>query len=277
MTASQLATDLAQALQRFQGNPRPYHERILAQNGGKWFDWETYVRSCYEAVLQPGSIAVDCGANHGGHTIHMARAVASRGEVLSIEPLPHLHEKIRTIAKSYDVPDRLITSLQCAVSEQPGEAEFFQVLDETFDGLSGLRKRCCLDGQRISSLMVEVKTLDQICAHLPRLDFIKMDIEGAELDALRGARKTLSRFRPVITVEQSEINHLYFGYDSTDLLSFMHDAGYTLFDLFGFAYSEPSFLDGCLVWDFVAFPNERSPDLVIWKIRQAMRNSGLVL
>ena len=277
MTSLQLAMDLDQALRRFKGNPRLFHERILAQNGGAWFDWEAFVRACYEAILQPGSVSVDCGANHGVHTIHMARAVAPCGRVLSIEPVSSLSKRVQELERSYGVPTGVITYLACAVSDSEGEAEFYHLIDDNLDGLSGLRRRSCLDGRPISTFRVQVRTMDEICADLKRLDFMKLDIEGAELDALRGARKTLARHRPIFTLEQGEINQTYYNYTWSDLLTFLDDVGYRLFDLFGLAYSDPTALSGCLVWDFVAFPKERSPAMVIWRIRQAMRAGGVVL
>lgn len=277
MTRCEMARILAETLARFKGNPRRYHESVLAQNSGTWFDWEQFVGICYKSILKSGCIGVDCGANHGTHTIRIAQVVAPGGRVISIDPVPIFHDNIRQLEKAFNIPEGIVTHLQYAVSDQDGVAEFFQVLDLSSDGLSGLRHRSYLEGRPVSTFPVETKTLDEICANLPRLDFIKLDIEGAELCALRGARKTLARFRPVITLEQDQASPSYFNYTWKDLLCFLDAAGYRLFDLFGFSYRDASLLDGCLVWDFVAFPEEQSPALAIWDIRLAMRQSGVML
>src|ERR1035438_9744003 len=87
---------------------RDFHLRFLERNGGMWFDFEPHLAAFYSALLEPGSIAVDGGANVGLHTLQMAQAVLPNGLVLAIEPVPEMLKQIDTRSHNYQIPDNLI-------------------------------------------------------------------------------------------------------------------------------------------------------------------------
>jgi FkbM family methyltransferase len=161
-------------------------------------------------------------------------AVNPGGLVLAMEPVVELLNRIETRRRESGAPAGLIRSICCGLSNAPGEADFYQVLDPIQHELSGLRKRHFLDGMEVSKIRVELRTLDDVCSELPRLDFIKLDLEGAEFDALHGAGETLRLFRAIIALEQDQYSPSYFGYTWASLLDFFSEADYELYDLFGF-------------------------------------------
>jgi FkbM family methyltransferase len=254
---------------------REFHSRVLELNGGAWFDFEPHLSALYRAILQSGSIAVDGGANIGLHTLQMAQAVLPDGLVIAIEPVPESLAHLDARRIEHHMPDGLIRKLPYGLCSTAGEADFYQVIDPIQHELSGLRNRRCMQNQQVKKIRVELTTLDTVCQDLQRLDFLKLDLEGAELDALRGGMQTLSRFRPVVALEQDQYSPQYFGYTWDDLLNYFASLNYAVYDLFGLHYTEPSMLDLCAVWDFVGLPAEYpDKDALFDAVRRSMELAG---
>jgi hypothetical protein len=143
--------------------------------------------------------------------------------------------------------------------------------------LSGLRNREILNDRPIRKIRVELTTLDIVCHDLPKLDFLKLDLEGAEMDALHAGRLTLQKFRPVVALEQSQDSPRYFSYTWEDLLGYFASLGYEIYDLFGLRYTEPAMLDRCSVWDFVGLPAEYpDKDALFGAVRRSMQAKGVM-
>lgn len=253
-----------------------FHHRLLELNGGAWFDFEPHLAAFYCAVLQPGSIAVDGGANIGLHTLLMARAVLPNGLVIAIEPVPDTLNLLDARLRRHSIPDNSVRLLHCGLSSTAGDADFYQVLDPIQHELSGLRNRHILESHRVKTIRVELTTLDAVCRDLERLDFIKLDLEGAELDALRGGRLTLDRLRPVVAIEQDQQSPQYFGYTWDNLLEYFTSVRYEIYDLFGLRYTEAAMFDQCIVWDFIGLPAEHpGKERLFCAARRSMEHSGV--
>jgi FkbM family methyltransferase len=139
-----------------------------------------------------GGVVLDCGANVGLFALAALRAGAQR--VICFEPTPVTIEALRRNLGDCIANGRALI-LPAAIAGAPGEAQFEIVESDCGSNRIGA------SGKR-PSITVEVKSIDSYVAEsgLDRIDFIKMDIEGAEADALRGAKETLRRFAPVVAV-----------------------------------------------------------------------------
>jgi FkbM family methyltransferase len=258
-------------------NVSEFHARILELNGGEWFHFEPHLAALYRAILRPGSVAVDGGANIGLHALQMAQAVRPNGLVVAIEPVMESRERLDSRRREEQIPGEVIRVLPYGLSNAAGEAEFFQVLDPIQHELSGLRNRDILTNHQVKRIHIELTTLDTLCRDLHRLDFLKLDLEGAEMDALRGGRRTLSRFRPVVALEQSQDSPVYFGYTWDDLLEYFASLQYEVYDLFGLRYTGAEMLDHCAVWDFVGLPAEYpNKDALFLAVRRSMQVKGVL-
>jgi FkbM family methyltransferase len=143
-------------------------------------------------VLRPDSTAIDAGAFVGGMLRHMLR-FAPRGRHWAFEPLPDLH---RSLAARFPG----VSVLPYALGTTPGPAEYIRVV--RFPALSGLKRRPDVPPESATeTLVVQVETLDRVIPADQRVAFIKVDVEGGELDLFRGARATLARSRPVVVFE----------------------------------------------------------------------------
>lgn len=171
-------------------------------------------------VLRPDSNAVDVGAHEGTVLIEMTD-LAPRGQHHAFEALPHLAAKLRTLFPRAQIH-------QVAVADQPGQAEFQFV--ENAPAYSGLRQRIYDHSDPvITSIPVTVTTLDRtLPADLP-IAFLKIDIEGGEYHALRGAIETLRRCHPVIVFEAGPNSTGQYGVTPDQIYDFLvTELGYEL-------------------------------------------------
>ena len=85
----------------------------------------------------------------------------------------------------------------------------------------------------MDTIKVECTTLDVIWneQHQPEISFIKIDIEGADLLALQGAKDCIGKCRPVVLMEWNQTNIIPFGFTNADLLTFVKSINYEIFYL----------------------------------------------
>ena len=147
-----------------------------------------------EVAVKPGDVVLDCGANVGVFT----RTALNRGAklVVSIEPAPATVECLRrNFAK--EIAEGRVVVVPKGVWDHPDVLELAQGDDGNTTGDSFVLGR----GMR-NKVKVPLTTIDILAGELklPRVDFIKMDIEGSEKPALRGAAATIRTYRPRMAI-----------------------------------------------------------------------------
>jgi FkbM family methyltransferase len=153
-----------------------------------------------------GVVAVDCGANLGVHTIEWAKHMSTWGVVLAFEAQERLYYALAgNVAINNCFNARVI---HAAVTSQSGsmkmpKPDYFT--NSSFGSLE-LRKRDNTEfiGQAIDyseEKMVDVRTVDLDSFNFRRLDLLKIDVEGMELEVLAGAAKSVGANRPILLVE----------------------------------------------------------------------------
>jgi FkbM family methyltransferase len=170
-----------------------YIGRSIEQYGEfSWLEMKLFGQIC-----APGGIVIEVGANIGAHTVGLARLVGSQGRVLAFEPqrLPFQTLCANVALNSLDNVD----CFWAALSSQDG---FIHVPDlnprkkYNFGGVSLVGSH---SGARVTCL-----TLDQYLT-LPKVDLIKIDVEGMEAEVLRGGERLLKQFKPVLYVENDRL------------------------------------------------------------------------
>ncbi|MDO9356133.1 MAG: FkbM family methyltransferase, partial [Solirubrobacteraceae bacterium] len=147
------------------------------------------------AALGHEDDAIDIGAHEGTFMRQMVEC-APGGRHLAVEPLPRHATTLRdTMPSNVIVEEYAVTD-----AHEPVEMDFLHVLNNT--GYSGLRERDYPEAPRFQRLKVEAISLDTLVQrHGLRPRLIRVDVEGAELLVLEGARRTIAEHRPWLMVE----------------------------------------------------------------------------
>lgn len=190
-------------------------------------EFETMERKFVKRLLRRDMTVVDVGAHHGLYTLLASKCVGWRGRVVAIEPSPRelarLEKHLRLNRSSN------VELIPCAAGEDPGEAQLY-VADRFNDGFNSLRLPAI--GEPVTNVRVPVRRVDDILSELDisKVDFVKLDVEGAELSVLCGAVKLLNRNpRPAMLVEVQDIRTKPWGYAAREILQFLIRMDYQWF------------------------------------------------
>jgi FkbM family methyltransferase len=166
-------------------------------------------------ALPEGGIAFDVGANIGTHAVALARQTGPAGSVFAFEPQRVVHGMLATNATLNGLG--WIHPIHAAVGAAPGELLMpdYVYTNEANYGAIAL-------GETERGWPVRVVTLDAWC-WLPRVDGVKIDVEGMEAQVLDGARELIARFRPVLFVENDRTS------TSVGVLERLLAAGYRVY------------------------------------------------
>lgn len=189
------------------------------------------IRTIHQWV-KPGDHALDIGANVGAITLALAKQVGPSGCVSAFEPGPPFFDRLRANVALNPALQKVVRLNRVGLSDEKGELLWGE--DQVFPGNARL-------GQG-GTTPVPVTTLDQFFATPPpRLDFMKIDVEGMELRVLRGAQKTIAQFKPLIVFEtflpyeQLESESL-----SLQTISWLEKLGYAMYHADGSVPPRPA-------------------------------------
>lgn len=196
-----------------------------------WKDrYELLLKADHELELQlvpyccdPLKVSVDIGAAGG---VFSAKMCQFSREVYAFEPRPRQSAELSELFSALGLPVRVEA---VALSETSGVAQMRMLLDDL--GRSTIEAENLLeddDGSARSHVTVTVRKLDEY--NLSNVAFIKVDVEGHEVSALRGAKETILRSRPIVLVE-SEDRHR--GNSVSDVRNLMEEIGYSGFFILG--------------------------------------------
>ncbi|MBA4062522.1 MAG: hypothetical protein C0501_02225 [Isosphaera sp.] len=164
---------------------------------------EAEVARAIVRFVKPGDCCLDVGANVGAATLSLAAAVGPGGRVVAVEPGPPYRGRMR---RSIDLNPRLrdrITVVAAGIGAEPGTLWWQPDGNAPYNASLHDRNPCPAAG---TGAAVPVETLDGLVARLalPRVDFVKVDVESMEWEVFRGAGETLRRHRPVVVFETME-------------------------------------------------------------------------
>jgi FkbM family methyltransferase len=157
--------------------------------------YDIQTRKIIKNHLRPDSNCVDVGC-HEGEILDLMAKAAPMGKHFGFEPIPASFEKLVTKYKNH----KNCIILNLALSNEKGTSEFNHVISNP--SYSGLRKReYDKKNEEDHTIQVETDLLDNVIPFGLKIDLIKIDVEGAELLVLEGARKTIETHNPIVIFE----------------------------------------------------------------------------
>jgi FkbM family methyltransferase len=176
-----------------------------------WALHKTYVFGTYEPgvvrgleeLVRPGWTAVDVGANIGYFTLLMANLVGPQGKVIAFEPLAEnfriLRENIQLNGHANVVVENLALM---------SRTERIELRSATPGAITWVASVKIDQNSAVESQSVEAVTLDEYVQTkgIAKVDFLKIDVEGAEASVLEGATNVLNRDKPILLIEMHELD-----------------------------------------------------------------------
>ncbi len=158
---------------------------------------EVGIQRVFEQHIAPGDCVLDVGANVGFFTVLAARRTGSAGQVVAFEPDERNAACI--VANAARNGFSHVEVVQAAVADQAGRAVLWQAAYAGGHALESAGR----PPDAIGQVEVDVVTIDGMRrdGRVPRVAFVKIDVEGAELDVVRGMTETLHNDRPVMLIE----------------------------------------------------------------------------
>lgn len=153
-----------------------------------------------QTLLDIDSVVVDIGANIGYFSL-MAAKKATAGHIYSFEPVTKNMKKLKRNILLNRIKN--IYPIQAAISNVSGKTTLYISTDEN-SGMSGLRITENFSGkcETVTSITLDEAVLEY---NLPKIDLIKIDAEGSEINVLRGMTKTRTDQKPIILIEVSSV------------------------------------------------------------------------
>jgi FkbM family methyltransferase len=222
--------------------------------------FEDLIAGLAAAVLRQGDLAIDGGANRGDHTWPFALSVGARGRLLAVEPIPELAANLRLAALARGLSQ--VQVVEAALADRSGTAAFHWIRNG--DGYSGLQPRPYPFVPDAARVEVRMLRLDDLLDGTPQpWRFAKLDLEGGEFHALRGAQAAIARWRPILVLESGrEIAAQSYGYSREDFFALFARLDYRLLDLFGRRFGPAQWTEEPLPWYLAAVP-EASADAAL--------------
>jgi len=200
------------------GNVEPRATLDLYYHQGDAIE-EPHVSSLFCSLIKKGMTVVDVGAFIGYYTLLAAKRVGSEGKVFAFEPYP---PSFSLLLKNIQVNKwRNIQASQLAVSDSEGERKLnipYGPSNSSFGALPNIK----------DSITIKTVSLDSFL-QVTDVDVIKIDVEGAELEVLRGMKKILAEGRPKIICEVHPRKISFLDYSTKEISDFLKEYNYNTY------------------------------------------------
>lgn len=180
-------------------------------NTKEYIGWNIFFRGYYEQdtnriikdYIDKDDIVIEAGSNNGSETLIIGAILKNgKGKLYAFEPEPSVCEKLQYNIELNKLGKK-ISAIPLALGDENKDITFYLMpVEAANQGMSS--KYFYIESKR--TIKVKQIKLDEWCSinKIGRINFIKMDIQGSELDLLRGAENTIKMFKPRIFTEASE-------------------------------------------------------------------------
>jgi FkbM family methyltransferase len=169
--------------------------------------WEMWLTIAISRALKPGMIAIDIGANFGYYSLLLADLVGASGVLVAVEPNPHVVPKLRASLALNGFAERSRIVEAAAAATDEGTANLYATLMEPKNATI-VSESTTADPQTATITSVPRWTPERVEREFGRVDFIKIDAEGAEQDIISGLRPILAKHKPDLVLEFNAARYL---------------------------------------------------------------------
>jgi FkbM family methyltransferase len=190
------------------------------------------------ALVAEGDTVLDIGANFAYYTERLSRLVGNSGKVIAFEPIPFTFEVCRMIVKKLGLKNVMLYNK--GVADKTAQVQF-SAPKLGFGGISAGQAHIAgrqneeKDRKKYYNFSddeyfdCQVVDLDSFGLNITKLTFVKIDIEGAELLAMKGMEKLLMQHRPVLLIEVQQYFLRGFGINENEFRKYItNDLGYVI-------------------------------------------------
>lgn len=190
------------------------HDQYVGRSLETYGEYSEKEVEVFNQLIPEGSTIIEAGANIGAHTLALAKRIGSRGRLHAFEP-----QRIPFQNLCANMALNGLSNVEClhkALGENSGSIVVPNVDYDKENNFGGLELGSFSEGERVS-----VTTIDAL--ELPKLAFLKVDVEGMERQVILGGRETIARCRPVLYLENDRKEN------SASLIELVMSLGYDLY------------------------------------------------
>lgn len=178
-------------------------------------------------LLKKDDVMLDIGAHHGLMAIIASRAVGQKGKVISFEPNPYARVYFKDNLKLNNVKNAKIEPI--GLMDKKGLLKFFPQKGRV-SWNSSFFEQFVLPNKKVTPVLVKVMTLDEYVKKFSIIpNLLKIDVEGAEFLVLKGGKKTISRYHPIIIMEFNELSAKKAGVSISQITNLLKRRGYCFY------------------------------------------------
>lgn len=180
--------------------------------------WEPHIVDFLKRNLKPDSVFVDIGSNYGWHSIKCSPLCKT---VYSFEPQKYIHDIQKNSIDQNNITNIIL--FNCGIGDK-NENKEMSPIDYNSPSVHMGDLSLGVGGEKI-----EVKTIDSL--DIPKVDFIKIDVQGYEKFVLSGAQQTIHSHKPTLIIEMEDHQLRRFNYGVVELFEILRNFGYYIYFL----------------------------------------------
>jgi FkbM family methyltransferase len=176
-------------------------------------------------ILKKGDTIVDVGANQGEYSLWAIKHAGITGKVIAFEPMDGLYDQLKFNFSLNPKYQNALYPVKMGLSDTAGKLNLYGKEGEN----EGVNTMFPTETHTVMIQEINLDTLDSQLSQLKykQVDLIKIDVEGAELQVLKGALDTIKKHRPYLMIEINREACLAGGYEPEDIFELLRPIGYT--------------------------------------------------
>jgi FkbM family methyltransferase len=193
-----------------------------------YWDLHDQTRDCLYSLVNKDDVVLDVGSNIGETLLNFAKLVGPQGYVYGFEPDQTNYQNLQANIALNSFSN--VRTLNIGISDTRSTAKLFRVDDHNM-GMNRILPEARQTGRQ-DYTTIETDTLDNTTSRLSigKVGLIKIDVEGHEMNVLKGAQRLLSNLKPKLFVEIGHARLIRRNTSPNELLSFLENLGYATFD-----------------------------------------------